>query len=168
MRMVLVVLAIMALGPAASVPAEEEPVAVSPATLRFSTPPGMPPCVKAAAVKGDSTKGAAVILAKTTVGCRVPRHWHTAGEQLMIVSGAGTIEMKDGKPSDADRRVHVAPQTSCPPGDVHVGVHDVRRVRRGVRHPPHRPGREGRAGAEDEGRGWMGLGRLRWATGRHS
>jgi quercetin dioxygenase-like cupin family protein len=30
-----------------------------------------------------------------TTGCKVPLHWHTAAEALMIVSGKGKIEMKD-------------------------------------------------------------------------
>ncbi len=36
---------------------------------------------------------------KFTPGCVVPWHWHTAGEQLLLVSGKGIAEMKDGKPA---------------------------------------------------------------------
>jgi quercetin dioxygenase-like cupin family protein len=43
-------------------------------------------------------KGAAMILLKTKSGCVIPWHWHTAREQLMIVSGTGTVQMKDEKP----------------------------------------------------------------------
>jgi len=90
--------AALALQPAAVVFAEDEPAAVSPGTLKFATVPGLPACTKAAPLKGDPTKGPAVLLAKSAAGCRVPWHWHTAGEQIMVVGGAGTIEMKDGKP----------------------------------------------------------------------
>jgi len=94
----IVTFVVVAFGPAIGVLAEDEPLAVSPATLSFSTPPGLPPCVKTAALKGDPAKGAAVVFAKTTAGCRVPWHWHTATEQLLFVSGTGIIEMKDGRP----------------------------------------------------------------------
>ncbi len=36
---------------------------------------------------------------KFAAGCTVPWHWQSAGEQLLLVSGAGTAEMKDGKPA---------------------------------------------------------------------
>ena len=116
MRIVPVVaVVILALAPAARVSADEAPVAVNPATLHFSTPPGMPPCMKAAAVKGDPEKGPAVLLAKGTAWCRVPWHWHTGGEQLMVVSGTGTVEMKDGKPF----RMQSGAYTSFPGHHVH-------------------------------------------------
>ena len=41
-------------------------------------------------------KGAAVLLLKVKSGCVVPWHWHTANENLMMVSGKGKAEMPDG------------------------------------------------------------------------
>jgi quercetin dioxygenase-like cupin family protein len=111
----IVTLVVVALRPAVGVLAEEEPLAVSPATLKFSTPPGLRPCTKAAALKGDPAKGPAVVLAKVTAGCRTPWHWHTAGEQLLIISGTGTVEMKDGKPL----RIASGAYTSLPGHHVH-------------------------------------------------
>jgi len=46
------------------------------------------------AQRGDPNKGPAVILAKFTSGCSVPWHWHTAAENLTVVSGKGKLEMK--------------------------------------------------------------------------
>ncbi len=74
-----------------------EMVAVEPQSLKFEPAPGLPACAKAAPVRGDPAKGAAVLMIKFDKGCRVPWHWHSATEQVMIVSGSGTLEMKGGK-----------------------------------------------------------------------
>lgn len=71
---------------------------VNKASLKFATPPGLPACATAAVDEGDPSKGQALFLVKATSGCVVPMHWHTANENLMIVSGSGKLEMKDGKP----------------------------------------------------------------------
>ena len=76
----------------------EEMLTVDPQTLKFAPIPGAPACVTAAPVRGDPAKGPAVLLVKLASGCRVSWHWHTANEQVMLVSGVGTLEMKDGKP----------------------------------------------------------------------
>ena len=78
--------------------AEETPsIAVDPATLEFSTPPGLPTCARAAPLRGDPRTGPSVLLVKLGAGCRIPWHWHTANEQVMFVSGSGTLEMKGEK-----------------------------------------------------------------------
>ncbi|MGH7770530.1 MAG: cupin domain-containing protein [Candidatus Binatia bacterium] len=74
-----------------------EPMMAEQKSLKFAPIPGAPKCATAAAVRGDPSKGAAVLMIKLASGCRVPWHWHTANEQLMIVSGNGTLEMKEGK-----------------------------------------------------------------------
>ncbi len=65
-------------------------------TEKFGNVPGLPTCTTMAVQNGDPMKGAAVLLIKATSGCVVPWHWHTANEQLMIVSGNGKGEMKSG------------------------------------------------------------------------
>lgn len=79
--------------------AEDKPAHASMAASEFVNFPGLPKCIKGSVKNGDPTKGGAVILAKSTAGCVVPWHWHTATEQLMVVSGSGKVEMKDGKPA---------------------------------------------------------------------
>lgn len=69
------------------------------ATSKFVALPGVPACMKVAIQRGDPTKESAALLLKFTAGCTVPWHWHTAGEQLLLVSGKGTAQMKDGKPA---------------------------------------------------------------------
>jgi quercetin dioxygenase-like cupin family protein len=96
----LMLLGAMALaGSAAPARGAETPemVMVEPQSLKFAPVPGIPGCATAAPVRGDPSKGPSVLLIKLAGGCRVPWHWHSANEQLMIVSGAGTLEMKDGK-----------------------------------------------------------------------
>jgi glyoxylate utilization-related uncharacterized protein len=49
-----------------------------------------------AAQHGDPFKEAAAIAAKFTSGCVVPWHWHTVAENIILLSGKGKLEMKDG------------------------------------------------------------------------
>jgi quercetin dioxygenase-like cupin family protein len=79
--------------------AQDKAGVTTAAGSKFGPLPGLPACLTLSAQRGDPTKGPAVILAKMTTGCKVPWHWHTAGEGLMIVSGKGKIEMKDAAPA---------------------------------------------------------------------
>jgi quercetin dioxygenase-like cupin family protein len=56
---------------------------------------GLPECVSMAVESGDPSKGPSVIVFKGSAGCRIPWHWHTPTEQVMIVTGSAKIEMKD-------------------------------------------------------------------------
>jgi quercetin dioxygenase-like cupin family protein len=75
---------------------EASPVLAAAKTAKFANLPGLPTCLTAAVLKGDPTKEAAVILLKLSTGCVVPWHWHTAAEDLIIVSGTGKLTMQDG------------------------------------------------------------------------
>lgn len=68
------------------------------ATSKFTNMPVLPQCMTLSVQRGDPSKGPSVILLKFKAGCTVPWHWHTATEQLMVVSGTGKAQMKDGKP----------------------------------------------------------------------
>lgn len=65
-------------------------------TSKFGGMPVLPACMTLAVQHGDPSKGPAIIAAKFTAGCKVPLHWHTAAESLVLVSGSGKAEMKDG------------------------------------------------------------------------
>ena len=71
---------------------------VSPATSKFGNMPGLPTCVTLSVLQGDPTKGPSTILLKFAPGCSIPWHWHTANEALVMVSGSGSAQMKDGQP----------------------------------------------------------------------
>ena len=90
-----VVIAGIIVGMAACGLAQDKPAVTTMASTKFAPLPGLPACMTLSAQRGDPTKGPAVILAKFTSGCSVPWHWHTAAENLMIVSGKGKLEMKD-------------------------------------------------------------------------
>jgi quercetin dioxygenase-like cupin family protein len=80
--------------------AQDNAMTLAPmATSKFVNMPGLPTCMKIAVQRGDPSKGPSTLLLKFTPGCVVPWHWHTAGENLMVVSGSGKAEMKDGKPT---------------------------------------------------------------------
>ena len=70
----------------------------SPAKSKFVNLPGLPTCMTVSVLHGDPSKGPATLLLKFTPGCSVPWHWHTAAENLILASGAGTAQMKDGQP----------------------------------------------------------------------
>jgi len=75
--------------------AEDNMVHGAMSTSKFVNFPGLPTCLTLSVQHGDPSNGPSVILAKFAKGCAVPWHWHTADEQLMIVSGSGKVEMKD-------------------------------------------------------------------------
>jgi quercetin dioxygenase-like cupin family protein len=68
----------------------------SMASSKFMNLPMLPSCMTLSAQHGDPMKGPAILLIKFTSGCVVPWHWHTADENLMMVSGKGKAEMKSG------------------------------------------------------------------------
>ncbi len=102
---------------------------------KFGPLPGLPACLTLSAQRGDPTKGPAVILIKMTSGCKVPWHWHTAGEALMMVSGKGKIEMKDAAPASVAPADYVylpgkhphefSCSTACTFFDVTEGAFDI-------------------------------------------
>jgi mannose-6-phosphate isomerase-like protein (cupin superfamily) len=101
MRVLLIILAAVA-AVAESVPAHaedtEQMIVLNPQTLKFTPIPDMPACASAAILRGDPRSGPAWVLLKLASGCRVPWHWHKANETLLVISGRGTLAMKDGPP----------------------------------------------------------------------
>jgi quercetin dioxygenase-like cupin family protein len=84
-----------------SVPTHAEDTAMvtlNPQTMKFISIPDMPACATAAILRGNPRSGPAWVLLKLASGCRVPWHWHTANETLVVISGRGSVEMKDGPP----------------------------------------------------------------------
>ena len=77
--------------------AQDHPAAQNMGAMKFVMFPGMPTCAKGSVQNGDPTKGPSILLAKLSAKCTFPWHWHTPNEHLMMVSGAGRLEPKDGK-----------------------------------------------------------------------
>jgi quercetin dioxygenase-like cupin family protein len=99
------VTALLLAGIALSAAGQDKAGVTTAAGSKFGNLPGLPTCATLSVQRGDPTKGPAVILAKATAGCKVPWHWHTAAENLMIVAGKAKVEMKD------------AAATAAAPGD---------------------------------------------------
>ena len=76
----------------------DEPAVLNPRDLKYIPIPDMPACASAAVLRGNPRFGPAWVLLKLGSGCRVPWHWHTANESLLVISGQGTLAMKDGPP----------------------------------------------------------------------
>jgi quercetin dioxygenase-like cupin family protein len=108
------------------------------ASSKFMTLPMLPACMTLSAQRGDPTKGAAVLLLKFTSGCVVPWHWHTANENLMMLSGKARGEMKPGGAHSltagdylymAGKQVHqFTCLSSCVVFDVIDGAFDIHYV----------------------------------------
>ncbi len=100
MRALLAVLTLAAVARPESRDAKDpEPmIALDPRHLQFTPIPDMPACATAAILRGDPRSGPAWVLLKLASGCRVPWHWHTANETLVVIAGRGTLAMKDGPP----------------------------------------------------------------------
>jgi len=94
-------------------------VTISPEALKYTPVPDLPPCATAAILRGNPRSGPAWVLLKLASGCRVPWHWHTANETLLVMSGRGSLAMKDGPPLQfapgayASLPSHHAHQASC-------------------------------------------------------
>jgi hypothetical protein len=66
--------------------------------MKFATMPILPSCASAAVPQGDPTKGPSFVYGKIGSNCVIPWHWHTANENIMMVSGEAKLETRDGKP----------------------------------------------------------------------
>jgi len=81
----------------------DETHAANPGELKFASAPYLPSCLTMAPEHGDPSKGAFTLMLKFTSGCTVPMHWHSSGEQLMLVSGSGKMQTSDGKSAAVER-----------------------------------------------------------------
>ena len=60
---------------------------------------GAPECQSFALEHGDPKAGSSVTLVKIgPSGCTVPMHWHSANEQVMLISGTAKVEMQGEQP----------------------------------------------------------------------
>ena len=56
-------------------------------------------CLLSAVETGDPATGRSTLILKASPGCLVPWHYHTAEEQLIIISGTVLAEMTDHQPT---------------------------------------------------------------------
>jgi quercetin dioxygenase-like cupin family protein len=61
--------------------------------------PGTPDCFVMATELRDPSKEASILRMKGSAGCAVPRHWHPAKENIMMVSGTAETQVKGEKPT---------------------------------------------------------------------
>jgi quercetin dioxygenase-like cupin family protein len=95
--------------------ADDKMVYAAKATSKFVNFPGLPKCATGSVQNGDPSKGGSVILLKSAAGCNIPWHWHTANEQLMVVTGSAKVAMKDGSPAT----IHSGDYLSLPAKNPH-------------------------------------------------
>lgn len=73
-----------------------EPAVHMQSALKFGALPNLPACLTGASERGNPMAEESVLLLHFRAGCRVPWHWHTAEETLLVVSGTLRAEMKGG------------------------------------------------------------------------
>ncbi len=99
--------------------AEGQVLALSPQNLKFIQIPDMPDCATAAILRGDPRTGPSWVLLRLASGCRVPWHWHTPTEEMVVISGRGRMTMQNGPWLDfvpgayASLPTHHIHQASC-------------------------------------------------------
>ncbi len=76
--------------------ATDEAKLVTPAEQKFTNFPNVPSCFQGSVLNGDPNQGASVMLIKAAGRCRVPTHWHSIAEDILMVSGVGVVSMKNG------------------------------------------------------------------------
>jgi quercetin dioxygenase-like cupin family protein len=78
--------------------ADQRMMSLNPKSVQYIAIPNMPACATAAILRGNPRFGPASVLLRLASGCRVPWHWHTANETMVVISGQGEITMEDGPP----------------------------------------------------------------------
>jgi quercetin dioxygenase-like cupin family protein len=66
--------------------------------MKFAAFRNVPTCFTVAVEHGDPSSGPSTVLLKGRKGCEVPMHYHTATEQVVMVSGTARMEMKGDQP----------------------------------------------------------------------
>ena len=97
-RSILALIAInIAVAANAAPQSNDTPIAQNAAASTFQKVTNVPDCFTAAVQQGDPAGNSSVLLIKGTRGCKAPWHFHSSNEQVMMVSGNGRIEMKEGQ-----------------------------------------------------------------------
>lgn len=78
---------------------DDKPVIKRGDAAQFAAPsaPGAPDCLYISPAHGDPSTGASTFLGKFDAGCTVPWHWHTANENIVVLSGLFQLTAKGGK-----------------------------------------------------------------------
>ena len=76
----------------------QQPQFVNAEEAKLVSVAGAPECAAFALEHGNPKAGSSVTLVKLAAGCTVPMHWHSANEQVMLVTGAAKIEMQGEQP----------------------------------------------------------------------
>jgi quercetin dioxygenase-like cupin family protein len=106
-RVILLMVVMLVTGFALAQQSMQQPMVTSPAGANFVTSPALPDCYSSVLERGDPKGSGSVTLVKLTSGCVVPRHWHSANEEVTFTSGTGQIEMAGGQPQTLSAGTYV-------------------------------------------------------------
>lgn len=98
--------------------ADDKPGARNASEMKFGNVPSVPTCMTISVQSGDPATTQFVAMSKASTGCTIPWHWHSASENLMIVSGTVHVGMRDEHGTTA-KSVTAGGYVSLPPKHVH-------------------------------------------------
>jgi quercetin dioxygenase-like cupin family protein len=104
---------------AALAQADDRPGATNASDMKFTNAPALPSCLTMAVQTGDPMTSEFIAATRVKPGCTIPWHWHTATENLMIVSGTGHVGMRDERGATMMKTVTAGAFVSMPPRHVH-------------------------------------------------
>jgi quercetin dioxygenase-like cupin family protein len=85
----------------------QQPVVANPQGANWVSSPALPDCYVGALERGDPKGTGSVTLVRLSSGCVIPRHWHSADEELTFTSGTGQIEMEGAQPQTVSAGTYV-------------------------------------------------------------
>jgi quercetin dioxygenase-like cupin family protein len=85
----------------------QQPVVVNPQGGNLVSSPALPDCYVSALARGDPKGAGSVTLVRLSSGCVIPRHWHSANEEITFTSGTGQLEMEGGQPQTVSAGTYI-------------------------------------------------------------
>lgn len=74
--------------------ASKKPIVARWKTAKWFQLPVLPSCQHFAVDRGNPRTGPFVVIVKMTAGCKIPWHWHSAQEEVMLASGTAKSDIK--------------------------------------------------------------------------
>jgi quercetin dioxygenase-like cupin family protein len=99
--------------------ADDKPGARNMSEMKFGNVPALPTCTTVAVQSGDPTATQFVAAMKANTGCTIPWHWHSASENLVIVSGTVRLGMREDNGTATVKSLTAGAYVSLPPKHVH-------------------------------------------------
>ncbi len=99
--------------------ADNKPAATNVSDMKFVNAPALPTCFTMAVQTGDPMTTQFIAATRVKAGCQIPWHWHSASENLMVVSGSAHVGMRDERGAVMAKTVTAGAFVMMPAKHVH-------------------------------------------------